>query len=184
MELSVKIPSGVEVKIEGNVVSVKGPKGEVKKKMDAPTMKTRQEEGKIIFKSANGRKKNISIVGTWVAHMENMINGVTSGWEVKMKIVYSHFPIKLSIEGDTVIIGNYLGERGNREARIMAGSSIKLDKDGVVVTGVDKESVTQTAANIELAARVKNRDRRVFQDGVYVVQGPQVVGSDSKNSKK
>jgi large subunit ribosomal protein L6 len=180
MELTVNIPPGVEVRIDGNTVSAKGPKGEIRKKLNAPNMKIRQENGKITLKSANERKRNISVVGTWDAHIRNMINGVTKGWEVRMKVVYSHFPIKLSVEGDTVIIGNYLGERGNRKARIMEGSTVKLDKEGLTITGVDKESVGQTAANIELASRVKGRDRRVFQDGVYVVQGPQAAGPEGK----
>jgi len=180
MELTVNIPSGVEVKVEGGVVSVSGPKGEIRKNLNAPDMKIRQEEGKIMFKSVNDRKKNRSVVGTWAAHMQNMISGVTAGWEVKMKVVYAHFPMKLSVEGDTVAIGNYLGERGPRVARIMEGSTVKFDKDSLTVTGIDKESVSQTAANIELASRVKGRDRRVFQDGVYVVEGPQAAGHEGK----
>ncbi len=180
MELTVNIPSGVEVKIDGNTISVKGPKGEVRKSLNAPDMKIKQEEGKITLKSANERKRNISVTGTWDAHIRNMITGVTKGWEIRMKALYSHFPIKLSVEGSSVIIGNYLGERGNREASIMEGSAVKVEKEGLTVTGVDKESVGQTAANIELASRVRGRDRRVFQDGVYVVQGPQPAGQDDK----
>ncbi|MBM3304025.1 MAG: 50S ribosomal protein L6 [Candidatus Aenigmarchaeota archaeon] len=180
MELAVSIPSGVEVKVEGGIISVSGPKGKVSKNLNAPDMKVRQEGGKVTFRSADDRKKNIAVVGTWAAHLQNMIKGVTSGWELRMKVVYSHFPIKLSVEGGSVIIGNYLGERGQRKAKIMEGSAVKLDKEGLIITGIDKESVGQTAANIELASRVKGRDRRVFQDGVYVVQGPQPISAEGK----
>jgi len=180
MELTVNIPSGVEVKVEGGMVSVSGPKGEVRKKLNAPGMKTRQEDGKIILKSADDRKKSIAVVGTWAAHTRNMIKGVTAGWEARMKVVYSHFPIKLSVEGNTVIISNYLGERGTRKAKIMESSTVKLDKEGLIITGIDRESVGQTAANIELASRVRGRDRRVFQDGVYITQKPQIASEEKK----
>ncbi len=182
MELTVNIPKGVEVNVDGNTISVKGPKGEVKKSLNVPGMKIRQDDGKVVLKSADERKRNTSVVGTWGAHIRNMITGVTRGWEIRMKVVYSHFPIKLSVEGGAVVIGNYLGERGNRTARIIEGSTVKVEKEGLSVTGVDKESVGQTAANIELASRAKGRDRRVFQDGVYVLQGPNPAGEEG--SKK
>ncbi len=176
MEKTVNIPFGVEVKIEGGIVSVSGPKGELKREIKAPKMEIRQEEGKIMLISADERKKNTSILGTWSAHLENMIKGVTKGWEARMNIVYSHFPIKLSVEGDTVTISNFLGERGSRKTKIIGGSTVKLEKDSIVITGIDKEAVGQTAANIELASRVKDKDRRVFQDGCYITQKPIPIG--------
>jgi large subunit ribosomal protein L6 len=180
MELSVDIPSGVEIKADEGRLVVKGPKGEIAKSFEEGALKIKQSDGKIRFSSLDDRKKSRAIVGTWAAHTENMIKGVTKGYEARMKIVYSHFPIKLSVDKDTVTIGNYLGERGQRSAKIMPGTAVKLDKEHVIVTGVDKEMVGQTAANIELASRVKKRDRRVFQDGVYITHKPEPVGNDKK----
>ncbi len=84
-------------------------------------------------------------------------------------MVYSHFPIQLRVDGDRLIIGNFLGEKKDRTAWIQSGVDVALNGDEVVVTGINKESVGQTAANIEQATRIKARDPRVFQDGIYVV---------------
>ena len=86
-----------------------------------------------------------------------------------MKMVYSHFPIQLRVDGDRLVIGNFLGEKKDRTAWIQSGVDVSLNGDEVIVTGINKESVGQTAANIEQATRIKARDPRVFQDGIYVV---------------
>jgi large subunit ribosomal protein L6 len=84
-----------------------------------------------------------------------------------MKTVYSHFPIKTSVDGNKFIIENFLGERAPRTALILDGVDVQVKGDDVVASGIDKEKVGQTVANIERATAVKRRDIRVFQDGVY-----------------
>ena len=84
-----------------------------------------------------------------------------------MKTVYSHFPIKTSVEGNLFVIQNFLGERSARHAIILEGVTVVAKGDDVTVTGIDKEKVGQTVANIERATKVTRRDIRVFQDGVY-----------------
>ena len=108
-------------------------------------------------------------MGTFTAHIRNMIFGVTQGFEYKMKTVYSHFPIKTIVEGNEFIIQNFLGERSARRAKILDSVTVDIKGDDITVSGIDKEKVGQTAVNIERAARVKRRDIRVFQDGVYIV---------------
>jgi large subunit ribosomal protein L6 len=109
------------------------------------------------------------MVGTLAAHIGNMIAGVTRGYEYKMKVVYSHFPIQLKAASDELVINNFLGERRSRFAKILPGTKVVVGKDEVVITGIDKESVGQTMANIEQATRVRGFDIRVFQDGIYLV---------------
>ena len=76
----------------------------------------------------------------------------------------------LSVKGDIFVVNNYFGERVPRNADILSGVEVKVNnKVEVVVSGIDKELVGQTAANIEKCATVKNRDRRVFQDGIYLI---------------
>jgi large subunit ribosomal protein L6 len=96
-----------------------------------------------------------------------MIKGVSQGFEYKMKTVFSHFPIKTSVEGNEFIIQNFLGERSARRAKILEGVTVEVNGEDVTVKGSDKECVGQTVANIERATKVKKRDVRVFQDGVY-----------------
>jgi large subunit ribosomal protein L6 len=85
-----------------------------------------------------------------------------------MKIVYSHFPIKASVKGDMFVIENFLGERSPRKTKIVGDTKITIKGDEITLTGINIEDVGQTAANIELATRIKGFDPRVFQDGIYI----------------
>jgi large subunit ribosomal protein L6 len=76
----------------------------------------------------------------------------------------------MAVKGNTVVVNNYFGERVPRTSDILSGVDVKVsNKVEVTVSGIDKELVGQTAANIERSTTVKNRDRRVFQDGIYLI---------------
>ncbi|MCA1813578.1 MAG: 50S ribosomal protein L6 [Halobacteriales archaeon] len=169
---SVKVPGGVSVTLAQGTVKVKGPKGELQRSFAHPRVQVLQEDGGVVVRCEMARRKDKALVGTYAAHVRNMVRGVQEEWEYKLKIVYSHFPIKAKVSGDTFIIENFLGERNQRKAPIAAGVKVKLDGDVVLVTGTDLEQVGQTAATIEQATRIRDRDPRVFQDGIYITQKP------------
>ena len=102
-----------------------------------------------------------------------MIRGIDSGFTYKLKAVYSHFPMTLKVDGNTMTITNLFGEKVPRKAPLpWSPSDVKVtveNKTDVIVSGSDREKVGQTAANIERACKIKKRDRRVFQDGIYIV---------------
>ena len=103
--------------------------------------------------------------------LNNMVKGVTDGFTYTLKALYSHFPMTLAVQGNQLIVNNYFGERVPRSANILAGVDVKVqNKTEIVVSGIDKEAVGQTAANIERSTTVKKRDRRVFQDGIYLIE--------------
>jgi len=164
----VEIPEGVAVSVDGQTVSVKGPKGEVSRRLSG--IEIRREDTRLVVNSRLDRKKQRAMVGTLAAHVSNMITGVTKGYEYRMKVVYSHFPIQLKAAAGELIINNFLGERRPRSAKVLAGTKVDIGKDEVVVSGIEKESVGQTMANIEQATRVHGFDIRVFQDGIYLVE--------------
>ncbi len=166
----VEIPVGVEVSIEGSQVTVKGPKGEISRKLAFPEIEIKKEDSYLVVNSRLDRKQQRAMVGTLAAHAGNMIAGVTNGFTYKMKVVYSHFPIQLKAAPGELVISNFLGERKPRSARILDGVKVDVLKDEVVVTGINKENVGQTMANIEQATRVRGFDIRIFQDGVYLVE--------------
>ena len=174
-ERTVQIPDGIEVRAEGRELVVKGPKGELRRLFHHPNMKIEMKEGTVVFSSGSNRKKDRAIVGTWAAHLRNMCSGVSHGWEARLKIIYSHFPMKVNVEGDRVVIGNFLGERSNRKADIVGQTKVQVDKDEIIITGINKENVGHTAANIERAAKVQGFDRRVFQDGCHLIQKAKAV---------
>jgi len=166
----VKIPEGVTVRIEGNLVKVQGPKGMLMRDMYYPNVSLAIADKEMTITTESRRKKILAVCGTFAAHLQNMCTGVTKGYQYRMKVVYSHFPIQLKIAGDRIEVGNFLGEKRSRFARIEKDVKVALGADEVTITGIDKESVGKTAANIEHATRIRERDPRVFQDGVYTVE--------------
>jgi large subunit ribosomal protein L6 len=166
----VEIPSGVELFIKDKMVHVKGEKGSLIKTLSHPKIDLKKKENIVEIKCiGSSHRKERALVGTFAAHVRNMIKGVTQGFEYKMKTVYSHFPIKTSVEGNEFVIQNFLGEHAPRRAKILDNVEVEIKGDDVTIRGIDKEKVGQTAANIERATKVRRRDVRVFQDGVYIV---------------
>lgn len=165
----ITIPDNVEVTLESNNVTVKGEKGTVSRAFSHPEIHLKMDGKTMEVSCKSLRRKDKALVNTFVAHIKNMMKGVTIGFEYKMKTVFSHFPIKTSVEGNVVVIQNFLGERSPRRAEILSGVIVEPKGDDITVSGIDKEKVGQTVANIERAAKVKNRDVRVFQDGIYKI---------------
>jgi large subunit ribosomal protein L6 len=166
----IEIPEGVNVTVEGHTVTVKGPKGQLSRRLYYPHIVFRKENSHLIVNSGLDRKQQRAMVGTLESHIKNMIIGVTQGFEYRMKAVYSHFPIQLKANPGELVINNFLGERKARSAKILDGVKVNITKDELAVIGIDKERVGQTMANIEQATRVHGFDIRVFQDGVYLVE--------------
>jgi large subunit ribosomal protein L6 len=166
---SIEIPKDVQVSVDGTLVNVKGPKGHLSKVLSYPGIEIKKENSQVLVKAKLDRKQQKAMVGTIASHINNMLKGVTEGFEYKMKAVYSHFPIQLKASSNEVSITNFLGERQSRSAKILPGTKVVVQKDEVIITGIDKNNVGQTMANIEQATRVKKFDVRVFQDGVYLV---------------
>jgi len=163
----ITVPDGVTASLENNVLIIKGGKGELSRTFIHPKIEMKVNGNAVEIHSKKVRRKEKALIGTFVAHIKNMIKGVTEGFEYKMKTVFSHFPIKTSVEGNEFVVQNFLGERSVRKAKILDGVTVEAKGEDVTVQGIDKEKVGQTVANIERATLVKKRDIRVFQDGVY-----------------
>ena len=163
----ITIPGNVKITIENGNLTVNGDKGSLSREFFHPKINLKVKGNVVEVHCKNPRRKEKALVGTFVAHIKNMIRGVTEGFEYKMKTVFSHFPIKTSVEGNEFIIQNFLGERSSRKAKIIEGITVEIKSDDITVRGIDKEKVGQTVANIELATKVRKRDIRVFQDGIY-----------------
>lgn len=171
LKKTIMIPDDVDVSIDERLVTISGPKGEMTRELWYPRLTIQHVEDNLYVDvdTAEVRKKQKAMIGTFASHLRNMVDGVSRGYRYRMKMVYSHFPIQIRVQGDKFIIGNFLGEKKDRMAKILDGVDVAIKGDGVIVTGINKESVGQTVANIEQATRIKRRDPRVFQDGIYVV---------------
>lgn len=169
IESTIAIPGGVTVTVDGNVVKVKGPKGELSRIFAHPSVVVAVEGDNVCVSCEYPKIKEKAMVGTFHAHMRNMIRGVTEGYTYQLKTVFSHFPMKVAVKGNKVQIDNYMGGHAPRFANILDGVSVKVSGADVTVTGADIEKVGQTAANIERATSRGGFDKRVFQDGIYIV---------------
>lgn len=162
------IPAGVTITHDGDKFTVKGAKGEIVREMHHPAVDITEEEGKIVISTESSRRSVLALVGTVNALLHVMSKGVTDGYEYHMKVVFNHFPIQVKVVGSKVEIANFLGEKQARYAAIVEGVKVKIQGDELFISGINRETVGNTAANIEQACRVRNRDPRVFQDGIYI----------------
>ena len=170
---SIKLPEGVSATIDGHNVTVAKDGKSLPREFRHPSVEVRDSaDGMEVFVNLPRRKEK-ALAGTWAAHLNNMVRGVDSGFEYKLKAVYSHFPMTIKVQGNEMTITNLFGEKVPRVAALPwspADVEVKVaNKTDVTVIGADREKVGQTAANIERACRIKKRDRRVFQDGIYIV---------------
>jgi len=170
----IEIPEGVKINYTANSgeLSITGPLGSLTRRFINPKITINNKNKNIIVSCSRPRKKDNALLGTWAAHITNMVTGVTAGFEYKMKIVYSHFPIKTHVKDAELIIENFLGEKQPRKAKIVGDTKVKVSGDQIILNGIDLTKTGQSMANIERATKIKNYDPRVFQDGIYLVEHP------------
>jgi large subunit ribosomal protein L6 len=166
---SLQVPNGVTITELNNVVSVKGKLGDIVKDFTRLPANLSVQGNTVTIKPYGNRKRDLAIANTAKSIIGNMIKGVQNGYEYKLKIVYAHFPITVRVKGNLVHVENFFGERSPRISRIRGESTnVNIQGDEIIVTGPNLEEVSQTAANIESSTRMKNKDRRVFLDGLYI----------------
>jgi len=168
MEKAIEIPEGVKAEKKGNALEVSGPKGSLQREFFDTRIKWEIQGSQVKIKSRDERKRTLALTGTFASHMKNMIIGVTSGFEARLKVIYSHFPMKIKVEGSILVIQNFMGGRDSRKTSILEGVKVEVKKDDIIVSGASKEDVGQTAGRIEGIAKVTGFDRRVFQDGIHL----------------
>lgn len=172
-EIEVEVLEGVDVDVSGRTVKIKGEKGELTRKFMEDFIDLRKDSGKVIISARSKRfplRKQMAIMGAIGGHIKNMMKGVSEGYIYRMRVVYSHFPMKVQVKGDHVEIDNFLGEKFPRKAKILDGVKVDVKGQDIEVSGINKEGVGQTCGNIEQATKVKNLDVRIFQDGIYIVE--------------
>jgi large subunit ribosomal protein L6 len=167
---TIQVPDDVKVTLEGKKVTVNGAKGTLTRDFSFVPISIEAEGQTVRVWAEWPRKKETALVGTIHSHIRNMITGAQKGFTYKLKIVFSHFPISAKVQGKSVLIENFTGERRARKVKIIGDVKVKVESEDVVVQGVNLEDVSQTAANIEQATKVKKKDPRVFLDGLYVYE--------------
>ena len=166
----ISIPEGIEVEINANLIKVTGPEGENSREMNVTGLIFEKKDNEIIIGNKKATKKEKKMINTIKAHINNLIQGVQKKFEYKLKICYNHFTFSVEIKEKEGIIKNFLGEKIPRRLKIPEGVNVKVEKDIITISSQNKELAGQTAANFENATRIKSRDRRVFQDGLFIIE--------------
>ena len=167
-----EIPDDVSAEKDHLDLTVEGPNGSVTRRLWYPDVSVTVVDDQVVIESEADDANTRATLGTFESHVENMFYGVTEGWVYEMEIFYAHFPMQVTVEGDEVVIENFLGERAPRTVPVRGDTEVQVDGEEITLSGPDKEAVGQTAADIEQLTRVNDKDTRVFQDGVYITQKP------------
>jgi len=165
---TIEIPEGVNVTIDDGLFSVEGPEGKNTREFNTRNLEFEKKENKVIIGNKKSTKKEKKRINTIKSHIENMIKGVQEKFEYQLKICYSHFPMTVENKDNEIVVKNFFGEKVNRKTKILEGVEVKIDKELISVKSVDKELAGQMAADLERITKISKRDRRVFQDGIFI----------------
>ena len=169
---TLELPAGVTVTADHGNIAVKGPKGEVARRMVAAGVAIKAEGTKVTFTAKKATKREKKMLFTFRAHVKNMVRGVQQPWVYKLKICSGHFPMTVAVTGQMLSIKNFLGEKVPRTCTFKQGVDVKVAGQDITVSSVDREIAGQTAGMIELLTFKPNKDQRTFQDGIYITEKP------------
>ena len=164
----IKIPESLDVAVDQNMVSVKGPMGKLERNFYNMPVDIKRENNEILIEAIWPDKQKLALVGTVKSHIGNMLIGVTKGFTYKLKIVYAHFPMSVKVQNEEILVENFGGERKARTVRLPSTVKAEVTTDDIIITGIDLEEVSQVAANIQQVTHIKNKDPRIFLDGIYI----------------
>lgn len=170
---SIEIPEGIECQYENKILKCKKNSAELSRKIDLPKIKIEIKNNSISFSSKKAGRNEAKETKSLIAHMKNLFAGLNERFTYKLEACNVHFPMNLKLDNDYLVITNFLGESTPRKAKILQNVEVKIKGHEITVSSSDLELAGQTASNIEKATKIKNRDRRVFQDGIYIVERPE-----------
>lgn len=174
IERSIELPEDLKITVKDRHVTIEGPKGTLTRNFDPTDVEITKKGKKVDIKAYYINKKRKAATLAVVGYINNMIKGVMQGYTYKSKIVFSHFP--LTVEPDNkkkiITIKNLYGGRKHITVPIVGPeTTVKIDKDDVIIEGIDKEAVGQTTANMQEACRLRGKrkkDPETFMDGVWL----------------
>lgn len=164
------IPDGVTAKYEKLNFIVSGPKGELKRHFFNNRINVELDTGIVRLKSKAATKRELKLILTYVSHLNNMVKGVTEPWTYSLKICSSHFPMNVKLNKNVFTVQNFLGEKTPRSFKIPENVKVTIAGTDITIESTDIERAGNVASRIELLTAIKNRDLRIFQDGIYIVR--------------
>jgi large subunit ribosomal protein L6 len=141
----IKIPAGVEVTIEGNLVQIKGPKGSLSREL-AEQVKAVYRDGELIVERNDDSRLSRAMHGLSRTLLANMVTGVTEGYSKTLEIVGVGYRAQAKSGSELELALGF-----SHPVSVLAPEGISFvtpSPTRVVVSGIDKELVGQVAANI------------------------------------
>ena len=166
----ITLPDGIKAEIKGSTIAISGKLGTNTRIFNNALVDIKAMPGKITLDHVKDKQlllKGQNAENSLSKEITNDIKGVTTGFEFKMKSIHAHFPITVEVKGAVININNIIGERVPRVAKIAGATKVEIKGQNVRVHGPSLDDVSQTAANIRKACKMRNKDTRVFQDGIY-----------------
>jgi large subunit ribosomal protein L6 len=168
---SLDIPEGVSIVHHHMTFTIKGKKGEVILTFTHPAVEYKVEGNQVHFyvnkKYTQREKKTIN---TYKSHLKNACKGVMEPHVYKLKVCSGHFPMSVAVKGKDFEVKNFLGEKVPRRLHIKDGAAVKVDGDVIVVEGIALAIVSQVAADIEELTKRPGFDKRIFMDGIWMIE--------------
>jgi len=161
-KMPIAIPAGVEVKVAGPTVSIKGPLGKLDWSL-AQGVSVEVENGRVLVTRSSDDRTVRALHGLVRAELNNMIHGVTKGYERSLEITGVGY--KAALQGKTMSFN--VGYINPVNYQVPAGIDVKIDKQTLInVKGIDKRLVGQVAANL----------RAIKPPDVYKQKGVRYMG--------
>jgi len=168
LSIELKLPKEIQAQLDGGVLSLKSPKGEVKKNFLNKNITIKCMDDTITLKAPKFNKVNKKLIKSCNAHIRNMIVGCLDGHKYTLKICSGHFPMNVSVNNNQLIVKNFLGEKVPRTLDLKNGADVKIEGDVIIVESINKEIAGQVSADIETLTKRTGYDGRVFQDGIHI----------------
>lgn len=165
----IELPEGFSAAVEGHGLSISHQGKKVSRDLGKEKVQIKIQNQKIVLQTEKNSRRENALLNTLERHIQNLVRGLQKPFEYKLAVVYSHFPMAVSVKGEWVEINNFLGEKRPRKARILPDTLVEVKGKEITIRSPNKEHAGQTAANLENATRISGKDRRVYQDGIFIV---------------
>lgn len=169
----ISLGSGVEATFADGVLTVKGPKGTLSRAM-RDSVEVKIEDGAIALSPVEGREEAAAMWGTYAAHANNMVTGVTEGFSKILEIEGVGY--RAEMKGTTLVLN--VGFSHPVELEVPEGLTAVVEKSVITITGADKDAVGQFAANVKKVRPPEPyKGKGIRYQGEYIIrkQGKKAV---------
>lgn len=180
IEQTIKIPEGISCFYENGKISCTNNTITLERKIEVPEVEVNVSGNEIKFICKSGNKNHYKKIMSNITHINNLLRGLEQGYNYQLEVCHVHFPVTLKVDGNTLSITNFFGEKKPRHAKILPNVKVEINGQKITISSADREAAGQTAANFERATKLRKKDRRVFQDGIYIVKKPEANSNVQK----